>query len=801
MSLARVAGVAAWLALACSGGGSGPARNAPPTDAPRQVNPIVGENAHTGANEWRLHHHAHAHQIEGYALLQSAAPGEDVAIAVSVQPAPARFIWILYRLGYYGRVGAREITRGGPLPASPQPRCPPAPGTGLVACSWPPTFTLSTSSAWVTGLYAVRLVREDGWDAWVPLVLRASEDVAPVLIVIPTATWQAYNDWGGTSLYDDHVGVTSSGRAFQVSYDRPYAQDFGAGHLLRWDYRLAEWIEAQGEDVDYVTDEDVDRDPSLVARARAVVLSAHDEYWTVGVRNALEAAVAGGTSLLLFGANAGFWQVRYGPAADGRDRRVITCYKGDARLRDPVGPESPELTVQFRQPPVSRPESALFGVMFSAWNAFGFPLTVRDPSHWALTGTGLTQSDAIPLIGGYEVDDLGPPGEEPPGVEVIGDAAFLAIYGGVAHGRMVVRQQGQALVFAAGGIDFTSALAGDDRADPRVQRIAENVLAVALGRDLPDHVVVLNGPSPAPQGPFARQVATVAGAAFDPGSADGPRGVGRLRQPVAVAILPSGAAAVLDMGDGAVRRIDATGGLTTIPTPPLLTPTGLASDASGNLYVADTGHGCILRVDAAGASSVLAGACGAIGNADGSGAAARFMAPEGLAVSGAALLVADAGAGSVRRVDLAGAAHTVSTVGAPPLFRPTAVAAASDGTLYVVETGFARVVALAGGSLRVVAGGDQGYADGPGDRAKLLPQLGLALLPDHALAVADPGNGRVRVVRDGVVTTLAGSGVHGGRDGPGDQADLVLPAGLAVDAAGRLLVADIGTSTVRAITR
>jgi DNA-binding beta-propeller fold protein YncE len=250
-----------------------------------------------------------------------------------------------------------------------------------------------------------------------------------------------------------------------------------------------------------------------------------------------------------------------------------------------------------------------------------------------------------------------------------------------------------------------------------------------------------------------------------------------------------------------VRRLDPSGAIGTLTafSPPLAMPLGLAADAAGNVYVADSGNGCIRRVDTYGRTSVLAGACGAHGAVDGGGAAARFMWPAGLALAGTALYVADTGANAVRRIDVADPNLPVTTL-TPAVTQPTGVAVAADGTVYVAETGNARVVALARGALQVVAGGLTGFADGPGPAARVLPVLGLAVLPDGGLAIADTGNYRVRVVRGGAVTTLAGSGRYGARNGPGDAADLVLPTGIAVDSLGRILVADTGTSTVRRIT-
>ncbi|HSP80755.1 MAG TPA: hemolysin, partial [Myxococcaceae bacterium] len=134
------------------------------------------------------------------------------------------------------------------------------------------------------------------------------------------------------------------------------------------------------------------------------------------------------------------------------------------------------------------------------------------------------------------------------------------------------------------------------------------------------------------------------------------------------------------------------------------------------------------------------------------------------------------------------------------LYRPSAVTAAEDGTVYVVETGMSRVVSLRRGTVSVVAGSPPGgFSEGAPESARMLPYLGIAVLEDGSLAVSDPGNYRVRRIGPGGVSTLAGTGGYGARDGAGDEAEFVLPAGLAVGPDGTLYVADSGNALIRAI--
>ncbi len=779
----------------------------PPEPDPEAVR---RENQRSGTREWRVKRAAHNGEIEGYALVATVTQGQRVPVAVHVSEA-RDFRWYVYRLGYYGGQGAREVARGGPLRATRQPECPLDESTGVVACQWSPTIEIEAKADWVRGVYLVKLVREDGYQRYVPFFVRDANPRPEVVVMIPTATWAAYNTWGGTSLYDDKRGVMRRNhgvsRAFQVSYDRPYSRNHGTGHLLTDEMSLIQWLEAQGLDVGYVTNEDLDESGVALRGAKVLFLSGHDEYWTGTIRDRVDQAVAEGRSLINLGSNQGYWHARLESARDGRPRRVVTCYKGDAR--DPVGAHSPLRTVKFRDEPVSRPENALFGVMFSQrWHQFAFPLVVTNPEHWAFAGTGLQAGDTIWMANGYEQDRIVDNGHSPPGVQVLAESPALSLQAAFGFGHMVVRRQGEAWIFSSGGVDFVRTLSGPGTSDPRAARLVANVLYKALRRPVPSDLVRFPGPpTPEIRGPFARRVRTVAGQPGVRGDIDGAVGLGALGAPVAVAVMPDGGWTVADALANAVKRVSPGGSIQTVLTG-LNGPMGIAADAAGNIYVADTDHQCIRRITPEGTATVFAGAKGEPGAADGVGGAARFNQPAGLTMApDGALLVADMGNGVIRRIDLVAPGNPVTTLSADKwLYRPSAVAARADGTLFIVETGMARVVELRAGLVTTVAGSEEGYADGEPGSARMLPFLGIAVLQDGSVAVADPGNYRIRRIlfrADGKVrevTTLAGTGRFGARDGDGERADFVLPAGLTVGPDGTLYVADSGNALLRAVT-
>jgi sugar lactone lactonase YvrE len=271
--------------------------------------------------------------------------------------------------------------------------------------------------------------------------------------------------------------------------------------------------------------------------------------------------------------------------------------------------------------------------------------------------------------------------------------------------------------------------------------------------------------------------------------------------------MPDGGWVAADALAGAVKRVSPAGDIQTLLTG-LNGPMGIAVEATGTIYVADTEHQCIRRITPDGKAAIFSGAEWEAGYKDGQASEARFIQPAGLAMApDGALLVTDMGNGVIRRIDLNAPGNPVTTVPSDTwLYRPSAVAAKADGTLYVVETGMARVVELKNGRVSVVAGSIPGYADGAPGSAQLLPYLGIAVLGDGSVAVADPGNYRIRRILFGPdgkareVTTLAGSGRFGTRDGDGQTAEFVLPAGLTVGPDGTLYVADSGNALLRAVT-
>jgi len=245
-------------------------------------------------------------------------------------------------------------------------------------------------------------------------------------------------------------------------------------------------------------------------------------------------------------------------------------------------------------------------------------------------------------------------------------------------------------------------------------------------------------------------------------------------------------------------------------------PLGIAIDGGGNLYIADNGNDSIRKLAPGGTVTNLAGTSGN-GFADGSGTAARFFVPSGVAVDASGnVYVADELNDTIRKITPAGAVTTIAgspgdaaaadgTGSAARFFQPFGIAVDSSDNLYVSDAGNSTIRKIApGGVVTTLAGtaGMAGYADGTGSAARFKIPLGVAVDGNGNVYVAEQGNFTIRKITPaGVVTTLAGTaGNVGSADGTGAAASFNLPAGVAVDSGGNVYVADYANDTIRKIT-
>jgi len=326
-------------------------------------------------------------------------------------------------------------------------------------------------------------------------------------------------------------------------------------------------------------------------------------------------------------------------------------------------------------------------------------------------------------------------------------------------------------------------------------------------------------------------VTTLAGTAGLAGSADGIGAAARFNNPFGVALDSAGNVYVSDQHNYTIRKVTPAGGVTTLAgtaglagsadgtatTAGFKTPRGVAVDSTGNVYVADEFNSTIRKLTPAGVVTTLAGTAGMFGSADGTGAAARFNDPFGVAVDSAGnVYVADYSNSTIRKVTAAGGVTTLAGTagmfgsangtGAAARFNyPADVAVDSAGNVYVADEFNSTIRKITPAGIVTTLAGTAGladYKDGTGPDAFFNGPAGVAVDSADNVYVADRHNSTIRKITPaGVVTTLAGTaGQPGYRDGTGAAAAFYNPYDVAVDSAGNVYVADWLNNTIRKVT-
>jgi hypothetical protein len=346
--------------------------------------------------------------MEGFASRTSVLPGGSVDLRVSAS-APS-FTVSAFRMGSYGGAQAALAWHGGPFPTVAQPGPVELPDTRTMTAPWQPSATVTTTD-WPPGAYLLRLEGADGASSWVPLTVRSPSAAGKIVLLQAVTDWQAYNAWGGLSLYHGQDGRMES-RSYAVSFDRPYNMQNGAGDFLGNDLPLVTFAEGLNIPVGYATDVDLHDDPHLLDGALAVVSPGHDEYYSTAMRDALTTARDAGTNVFFLGANAVYRHIRLSETTLGPNR-LETDYK-DAGI-DPVTTTNPgESTAQWRSAPLNRPESDLVGGFYQC-NPGQADLVVAPQISWLTEGMGLSGGQHLGRLVGPEYDrvDLAVPTPHP----------------------------------------------------------------------------------------------------------------------------------------------------------------------------------------------------------------------------------------------------------------------------------------------------------------------------------------------------------------------------------------------------
>jgi hypothetical protein len=390
--------------------------------------------AATPTDRWRADKVAPAGVLAAYAN-DSVLAGQPLQLHVS---AAAKWRASVYRIGHFaGKGGTKVAEVTGPKRLFTTKQVDPS--TRMVSAGWPVVAEVDTTG-WASGLYTV-VVRTPAGGTNIPFVVRPASAQGKVAIIAASLTWQAYNIWGGRSLYKD-TGGSFAGRSYAVAYDRPYDHAlWGAPIAFGFDIPVARFADEVGIDHVWFTNADIARDPGLLKGAKGVVSTGHDEYWPQPYRNALISARDAGTDLAFLGANAGYWRV----TLKGDD---VYCAKDAA-----IQPKN----IRWRD--LGKPESAVVGMLYDAFPVAG-PMVIREPGFALFEGTGVKRGSSLPGLVGIESDRYYPGFQTPRDIEVPTLSPVTARGIGTWSTMSYYSVGSGASVFATGTMNWTRSLNG-----------------------------------------------------------------------------------------------------------------------------------------------------------------------------------------------------------------------------------------------------------------------------------------------------------------------------------------------------
>jgi hypothetical protein len=479
----------------------------PKSEAP-QLDLIARENSKPGTRDWMLTNTRidpatkyRSPWVEGYCLRTSVRPGETISFHVSTNPA-SPFRIDVYRMGYYGGAGGRQVATLGPFRGTIQPDPPIGPNR-VRECKWEPCASLKIPKDWVSGVYLGKLTAErENLQSYVIFVVR-DDRRADYIFQCSDNTWQAYNRWPSQfALYDDGQNTWYWGPGVDVSFDRPYGKycqildaplSTGSGEWFLWEFPFAYWLEQQGYDITYISNMDTHAEPKGLRRAKGFISVGHDEYYSMEMFQQMRAAVADGLSVGFFSGNVCCGRIDPRPNSSGVPNRLF------GRI-DFWGPRDEEELKRFptmaKLPHTSPNSNLLVGAGNVSPTTGGSDFICSQPDHWIFAGTGMKKGEGIPGLIGWEWH--GNPADHP-GLVVLSTGPTQSSPGkpnGGIYTATLYPGEKKNFVFNASSCwwaDGLSAPPGYIRPsvyttpkgpDPRAQRITENVLRAMVNGNM-----------------------------------------------------------------------------------------------------------------------------------------------------------------------------------------------------------------------------------------------------------------------------------------------------------------------------
>lgn len=475
------------------------------------VNSIVAENCKAGnpSTEWDISGDGDT-SIQGFATDISVNKGNTISFKIKTTATNYRLD--IYRMGYYSGNGARKVATVQVNQSQNQPNCLTNAASGLIDCgNWAVSTSWAVPATATSGVYFAKAVRPDtGGASHIPFIVRDDGSTSDVLFQTSDTTWQAYNTYGGNSLYIGGPG-TNPPRAYKVSYNRPFNSrvvDGATDWFFNAEYPLVRWLEANGYNVSYFTGVDSDRRGNLIRNHKVFLSVGHDEYWSAAQRANVETARNGGTHLGFFSGNEIFWKTRWENSIDSSATpyRTLVSYK-ETHANAVIDPKDPPTwTGSWRDARFSPPgdgglpENALSGTIFTVnCCTYGISVPAADGKmrFWRNTNIATQAAGATANLPngtlGAEWDEDLDNGFRPPGlirlssttVEVpqrVTDNGSNYGSGTATHHLTLYKHSSGALVFGSGTYQWSWGLDskhdnGSAAPDPRMQQATVNLFA------------------------------------------------------------------------------------------------------------------------------------------------------------------------------------------------------------------------------------------------------------------------------------------------------------------------------------
>ncbi len=446
---------------------------------------IRAENNLPGTSQWRITGIQSPGMISGFAQSTYATQGATVSLYISTPAASYKIQ--AFRMGWYQGLLGRLVWTSPTLVGVSQPSCLFLASSNTTECSnWSASYKLTVTNSFFPGDYLLKLTASNGGQEYIPLTVVDPSSNAAIAVMNAVTDWQAYNNYGGYSLYHGPAANYAT-RATKVSFDRPYdfGFGFGSGDFLGNELPLVALVEKLGLNVTYINSIYLNEHPQLVNNHEVVVSLGHDEYYSPTMRAALQNGVNSGKSVMFLGANAIFRRIRLDPSALGPDRIEVN-YR-DPYLDPLFGKNNAAVTANWPSFPDAAPESSLIGIQYQC-NPVNAPMRITDPTSWVFAGTGLGFGSAIPHLIGSEFDQFIPFDPHPANLEILAHSPVLC------HNRPYFSDMSYYSAPSGGGVFATgtnywvaSLTAGCPPfvglcPDPATDQITENVLlAFAAG--------------------------------------------------------------------------------------------------------------------------------------------------------------------------------------------------------------------------------------------------------------------------------------------------------------------------------